>query len=101
MARRSEHQRVLEEMLVQIGEPRMLRLGAALVGPDMLAQVEAMEAEGLLRRDAGALVYTGGPVPPNCADMMQVCFNLGIPPGDICDRLAAAGWSHSKPENRS
>ena len=101
MARRSEHQRVLEEMLVWLGEPRMLRLGAALVGPDMLAQVEAMEAEGLLASDGSGLREHSPPPDPGDADISLCMFNLGIPSSDICDRLAAAGWSHSKPENRS
>ena len=101
MARRSEHQRVLEEMLVQIGEPRMLRLGGALVGPDMLAQIEVMEAEGLLASDGTGLRYHSPPPDLGDADIGLCMFNLGVPSGDICDRLAAAGWSHSKPENRS
>lgn len=87
-------QEELAAILLRLGEPKMLRpdLGT-LYGRAFLAEVEAMEREGLLRPDgAGALVYKRQhPPKEDEADIDQVLFNLGVVWKPVADRLRALG----------
>ena len=88
---------ILEEeltlMLQRLGEPKMFRPDRGLLyGQRMLAEIEAMEREGLLRPDeSGGLVYNRTPPQEGCADVTLVMFNLGIVWKPVADRLKAAG----------
>ena len=76
----------LSALLLRLGEPKMLRFDQGeLYGRAMLAEVEALERDGLLRcDDVSGLIYNTGPRP-----------DLGILWLLVANRLRSAGWKGS------
>ncbi len=97
MTAKSEHVKALEAARDRL-RPGMLR-------PDLymyrwraiVAEVDALERDGLLVGDGAALVPRElvAPDRPDIAHVGRACFNLGITWKPIMDRLRAAGRRES------